>query len=77
MEYGATISVAGGEELDTLYAAFLPEKKGLKAERAHYTIKREKGAVVFEVSAGDAVAFRAAVSAISKMLSVIEKVRKV
>ncbi len=75
MECRATISVAGDEEL--ICAAFLPEKKGLKAERAHYTVRKGKGMVVFEVSAEDSVAFRAAVNAITKMLSVIEKVKKV
>lgn len=75
MECRATISVAGDAEL--IRAAFLPEKKVLKAERAHYAIRVVEGGVVFEAGAEDAVAFRAAVSAITKMLSVIEKVKKV
>lgn len=75
MECRATISVAGDAGL--IRAAFLPEKKALKAERAHYAIRAGDGGVVFEVKADDAVAFRAAVNAITKMLSVIEKVKKV
>ncbi|MBI2142432.1 hypothetical protein HYU15_03020 [Candidatus Woesearchaeota archaeon] len=75
MKCSATISAAGDAGL--ICAAFLPEKKELKAERASYALRPGESGVVFEISADDAVAFRASVNTITKMLSVIEKVKKV
>ncbi len=73
MKYSATITVQGSREL--VFGAFSAENSEIKAERSSYTMRKEKGAVVFDVKASDAVAFRAAISSISKMLAVIEKAK--
>ena len=75
MKYKATIKVCAEPEL--VYNAFLPEKNELRMERSEYTMKKSADGVVFEVKAADAVAFRATINGITRMLSVIEKTESI
>ncbi|MBI3033780.1 hypothetical protein HYY72_01335 [Candidatus Woesearchaeota archaeon] len=73
MNYEATIKTCADPEL--VYSAFLPDKKEMALERSEYTIKKTGGSVVFHVKAADAVALRATVNGITRMLAVIEKTK--
>ena len=73
MDYEATIKVT--KNPDVVFDCFSPEKKP-KSDRADYTIRKEKGAVIVEVKASDSVSFRATMASIEKMLAVIEKTSK-
>ena len=74
MNYEATIKVT--QDPDIVYDCFSAEKKP-KGDRADYTIRKEKDAVIFEIKANDSVALRATLSYIDKMLTVIEKTGKI
>ncbi len=74
MNYRDTIRVKDDPEL--VYNAFLPDNNR-ELERAKYSVKKEGSEVVFEISASDAVAFRAFMTSLTKMLAVIEKTKKI
>lgn len=60
---------------DALFKSFIPEEK--KTERFEYILKKSKKELVFDVKARDSVALRAALSSISKLISVNEKVEAI
>ncbi len=74
MMLDATISV--DDEKGLLLKCFAAEDKEIKG-KASYTVKSRKGKAVFEITAGDSVALRTAMNSITKMLTVIEKAKRI
>lgn len=70
MKYQATITVKGGTEL---LRAFEAEYPAHKADRSSYSIKKNKGSLVFSITAMDAVALRATLNSITKLLDVFDR----
>ena len=68
----ATISVKDGDSL--IARAFAAEDRELKG-KARYEVKRKSGFTVFDIKAEDSVALRTVMNSITKMLTVIEKMR--
>ncbi len=64
----ATITVPYDERILTLFA---PEDKDIG--RAHYTLTQKNNTVEFAITAQDAVAMRATLNAITKLLTIWEK----
>lgn len=54
---------------------FASEEKEFDNKRASYEIRKDKGLLVFAVSAKDSSALRAALNSITKMLIVYEKTK--
>jgi len=69
MNYKAEIKAYG--DADRLYKCFQPEIH--KGERSNFKLKKEKDCLVFEIGAKDAVALRATMNSIAKLLNVYEK----
>lgn len=69
----ATISV--DDEKGLLLKCFAAEEKDIKG-KASYAVKSQKGKAVFEITAEDSVALRTALNSITKMLTVIEKTKR-
>ena len=74
MDYKAKITVATGKLTDKVYRCFVPETD-VKTERSSFTLKKQKECIVFDVSAKDAVALKATLNSISKLLTVFEKMK--
>ncbi len=55
---------------------FAPEDKVLSNNRASYSLKRENDSTVIVIEALDAVALRAALNGVAKLLIVFEKTKK-
>ena len=72
--YRATVHVQGNQRL--IQSCFSPEDKGMKG-RSAYSLKKEQGGVMFEVTAQDSVALRAHLNTITKMLTVVEKMQRI
>ena len=64
----ATITVPHDERILTL---FEPEDKDIG--RAHYTLRAAQDSLIFEITAQDAVAMRATLNVITKLLTIWEK----
>ncbi len=72
MKYKATITASGNQEL--IFKAFSVEKQ--KTERSQLKITKIKEGVLFEITADDAVALRATINGITRLLTVAEKLIK-
>lgn len=70
MKYTAEICVENGGKLEKVFKA---EEKNFQNNRANYSVKKEKERHTFHVEAEDSTALRAALSSITKVLSVHEK----
>jgi len=71
MNFSATLTIT--EEPDQLFAVLTKDKEH---KRSQFTIIKKEGAVVIEVTAEDAVAFRATMNSITESLAVFHKMRK-
>ena len=69
----ATITIQSDPAITQLFSC---EDKKLSNNRASYTIKEKNGKILFEVEAKDAVALRATLTAITKTLTVYEKMKR-
>lgn len=74
MKYAAAITVKGDAEL--IKKVFEAEDAQIK-DKASYTIKKAKNGIVFAVEAEDGTGLRTALNSITKVLTVIEKVKKI
>ncbi len=74
MKYNAVINVAGDAEL--IQRVFAAEDTQIK-DNASYRIKKAKNSLVFTVKAGDSIGLRTTLNSITKVLTVIEKVKKI
>lgn len=72
--YNATITTDIDPKL--IEKCFAPEDKQIKG-KASYTVKRNSNNIVFEIKAKDSIALRTATNSITKMLTVIEKMRSI
>lgn len=73
MDYKAEITVK--EDPDKIYNCLLPGK--ISRERSTLNIKKRKGEILISIEARDAVALRATVNAVSQVLAVYHKMKKV
>ncbi len=73
MDYTAKIIVK--EDPDKIYKCLVPEK--ISRERSSVKIKKEKGVLVINVEAKDAVALRATLNSISQVLAVYHKTKSI
>ena len=71
MKYNSKIEVSEGD----VYPCFATES--ISKERSDFRIKKGKNKVIFEVTAKDAVAFRATMNMITQLLTVYEKVKNI
>jgi tRNA threonylcarbamoyladenosine modification (KEOPS) complex Pcc1 subunit len=71
MKYTAQLTVT--EDIDKIEKVFASEEREFSNKRAEYDIKREKSALIFNVKAKDATAFRAVLNSIGKVLAVYGK----
>ena len=77
MSYEAQIKVKGNAAL--IQKVFAAEDRQIK-DKASYSIKKTKGSedsTVFAVEAEDSTGLRTALNSITKILTVIEKVKKI
>lgn len=77
MKYAAAITVKGDAKL--IKKVFEAEDRQIK-DKASYSIKKTKGSedsTVFAVEAEDSTGLRTALNSITKILTVIEKVKKI
>ena len=72
MDYSARLSVRG--DPDKLLECLKPEESDF--DRSKFTIDRTEEGVVFDITAKDAVAFRATLNSIAQLLIVFEGARK-
>jgi tRNA threonylcarbamoyladenosine modification (KEOPS) complex Pcc1 subunit len=63
------------EDIDTVNKLFQPELKDNKTDRASYTIEKKKDYLIFKIKSKDAVALRAMLNTITKILEVHEKIK--
>jgi len=80
MEIKASLNIMA-EDADRLFRCMRPEaeKEGHASDRASYTLKlgKNKKELIFEITSKDAVAFRATMNAITQLLAVHEKMKKI
>ena len=74
MKYKSLISVKGDSEL--ISKVFASEDREIK-DKASYKIKRSRDGVTFIVEAEDSIGLRTALNSITKILTVIEKMKKI
>lgn len=74
MKYKSLISVKGDSEL--ISKVFAAEDRKIK-EKADYKIKKSGDGVTFAVEAEDSTGLRTALNSITKILTVIEKVKRI
>ncbi len=74
MKYRSTISVKGDSEL--ISKVFASEDRKIK-DKASYKIRKSSGGVTFAIEAEDSIGLRTALNSITKLLTVIEKVKKI
>ena len=72
--YGATISCEDGDR--SIEKCFTAEDRKIKG-KAGYSVERQGKNAVFRISAEDSVALRTAMNSITKMLTIIEKMRSI
>ena len=73
-KYKAVINVTG--DADLIQKVFTAEDTQIK-DKASYRIKKSKNNIVFTVGAEDSTGLRTALNSITKVLTVIEKVKKI
>ncbi|MBI2176261.1 hypothetical protein HYU40_02835 [Candidatus Woesearchaeota archaeon] len=74
MKYESTISVKGDSEL--ISKVFASEDREIKGT-ASYKVKKSRDGVTFAVEAEDSIGLRTALNSITKVLTVIEKVKQI
>ena len=74
MKYESLISVKGDSEL--ISKVFASEDREIK-DKASYKIKKSLDGVTFAVEAEDSIGLRTALNSITKVLTVIEKMKKI
>ena len=74
MKYESLISVKGDSEL--ISKVFASEDREIK-DKASYKIKRSRDGVTFIVEAEDSIGLRTTLNSITKVLTVIEKMKKI
>ncbi len=74
MKYTAAITVKG--DTDLIKKVFAAEDTQIK-DKASYKIKKNPAGIAFAVEAEDSIGLRTALNSITKVLTVIEKVRKI
>ncbi len=74
MKYESTISVKGDNEL--ISKVFASEDRKIK-DKAVYQARKSKDKITFTVEAEDSTGLRTALNSITKILTVIEKTRKI
>lgn len=74
MKYTSLISVKGDSEL--ISKVFASEDREIK-DKASYKIRKSRDGVTFAVEAEDSTGLRTALNSITKILTVIEKVKKI
>ncbi len=73
MRYSAVIEVFGDKEL--VRECFEAEARETKRQRSIYEVRKKQDSIEFVLEAADAVALRAALNSIGKMLQVLEKTK--
>lgn len=73
MDYKAEIIVK--EDPDKIYKCLLPGK--VTRKRSTLNIKKGRGGLLLSIDAKDAVAFRATLNAVSQVLAVYHKMKKI
>ena len=73
-KYAAAITVKGDAEL--VQKVFAAEDKQIK-DKASYKIKKTDSGITFAVEAEDSIGLRTVLNSITKVLTVIEKVKKI
>ncbi len=74
MKYTSLISVKGDSEL--ISKVFAAEDRKIK-DKASYKIRKSRNGTTFAVDAEDSTGLRTALNSITKILTVIEKVKKI
>lgn len=74
MKYAAAITVKG--DIDLIKKVFAAEDTQIK-DKASYKIKKTAAGIAFDVEAEDSTGLRTALNSITKVLTVIEKVKKI
>ena len=74
--FSTTIRIKSEKEFADAVKQVLEPEKDFKTERAKYEVQAKGSEVIIEVSAEDATAFRAVMSSISGMISIVEKIWK-
>ena len=69
-----TIPKSGNEHLIEVFA---PEDKSLSNGRGEYTITTDEENITFTITASDAVALRAIMSSVTKVLSIHHKMNQI
>ena len=72
MDYSVKITLK--KDIDNLYKCFLPEID--KTKRANIDIKKTNDRITIKVEASDAIALKARLNGIIKLLSVYERVKE-
>ena len=73
MRYKSLISVKGDSEL--ISKVFASEDREIK-DKASYKIRKSSEGVMFEVEAENSIGLRTVLNSITKVLTVIEKIKK-
>ena len=73
-KYAETITVNGDSEL--IQKVFASEDKQIK-DKARYKIKKNAAGIAFAVEAEDSIGLRTVLNSITKVLTVIEKIKKI
>ena len=74
MRYSATIQASGDAAL--IQKVFASEDTNIK-EKANYKLKKAPGGVAFTIQAEDSTSLRTALNSITKILTVIEKMKSI
>jgi tRNA threonylcarbamoyladenosine modification (KEOPS) complex Pcc1 subunit len=72
MNFEATISTDFDENIIKVFA---PENKHSKNSRSKYSVIKKDDLIIFNIKAKDAVALRATLNTITRLLSIFEKMR--
>lgn len=75
MKYTTRIEVT--EQITQVYDLFLAEQLQTINDRASYSLEKSDTVLTFVINAEDAVALRATLNAITKQLSVFEKMQTI
>jgi len=65
------------EDINNVHKLFEAEEKAFVNKRACYELKKNKGSLIFKISAEDSTALKAVLNSITKILTVYEKTKEV
>ncbi|MBI2580630.1 hypothetical protein HYV85_02375 [Candidatus Woesearchaeota archaeon] len=74
MKYAAAITVKG--DVDLIKKVFAAEDTRIK-DKASYKIKKTPAGITFAIEAEDSMGLRTVLNSITKVLTVVEKVKKI